>query len=180
MAVSYHLWVKPDGEAHRRFASLIVRLAQEMNAPVFEPHMTLLGNLGGEEEELVGRTTQLAAALKPFEVALGTPDCRDTYFQCVFLHAADTPLLLDAHRLARRLFDHAPLASYMPHLSLLYGLYPVERKRMVIARLPGDLPQSIHVEAVSLIRTDSDDPKDWHEMSAAKLGAAPEEPRVRR
>ena len=170
MEVSYHLWVKPGGEAYRRFASLIVRLAQDMRAPVFEPHITLLGNVRGGEEALVGQTTSLAAQLRPFEVPFGTPDYRDTYFQCVFLHAAGAPRLLEAHGLAQRLFDHAPLTGYMPHLSLVYGLYPVERKRAVIERLPEDLPHSTRVEAVSLIRTESDDPKDWHEICAVKLG----------
>jgi hypothetical protein len=69
--------------------------------------------------------------------------------------------------------------NYMPHLSLVYGLYPVERKRTVMERLPEDLPKSLGINAVSLIRTDSDDPQDWHEVCAPQLGSAAKGQRFR-
>jgi cyclic phosphodiesterase-like protein len=173
--VSYHLWLKPDGEVYRRFVLLIQDLSKEMKGPVFEPHVTLLGNVMGEELTLIGETRELAVALEPFQITLGAPDYRDTYFQCLFLHAVESASLLGAHTLARRLFDHAPVTAYMPHLSLVYGSYPVERKRAVIERLPGDLAQSFGINAVSLIRAESDDPQDWHEISAPRLGSAAKE-----
>jgi len=67
----------------------------------------------------------------------------------------------------------------MPHLSLVYGSYQVERKRKVIDELPGDLPKSFGINAVSLIRTDSDDPEDWHEVCTPQLGSAAKEQRFR-
>jgi 2'-5' RNA ligase len=176
---SYHLWLKLSGGAYRRFASLIQRLAQEMKGPVFEPHVTLLGNVTGEEQVLIGQTKKLATALEPFQITLGTPDYRETYFQCLFLHAVETDPLRLAHTLAREVFTHEPLASYMPHLSLVYGVYPVNRKRMVIEQLPRDLPKSFDINAVSLIRTESDDPEDWHEVCAPQLGSAAKEQRFR-
>ena len=206
---SYHLWLKPSGEAYASLASLIRDLAKELKGPVFEPHVTLLGNVTGEEQALIGQTKKLAAALEPFQITLAAPDYRETYFQCLFLHAVETDILLGTHTAARRLFEHAPVIAekgrvprgkspsrrarggrvevvpgvggchYMPHLSLVYGSYPVERKRKVIDGLPEDLPKSIDVNAVSLIRTESDDPEDWHEVCAPQLGSAAKEQRFR-
>jgi len=179
VGVSYHLWVKPSGEAYTRLAVLIQDLAKEIKGPVFEPHVTLLGNVTGEEQALIGQTKKLATALEPFQITLGAPDYRETYFQCLFLHAVEMDALLHAHTLAREVFTHEPLASYMPHLSLVYGAYPVELKRKAIDGLPEDLPGSFGINAVSLIRTESDDPKDWHEVCAPQLGSAAKEQRFR-
>ena len=176
---SYHLWLKSSDHAYRFFASLIRDLAVEMTGPVFEPHITLLGNIGGREDELVRRTKELAAGLAPFEVSFGAPDYRETHFQCLFLHAVETAPLLEAHKRAGYIFEHAAASAYMPHLSLLYGSYPVETKLKVIERLPADLPNAVVITVVSLIRADSDDPKDWQEVCAPQLGSSVNESRVR-
>ncbi len=52
----------------------------------------------------------------------------------------------------------------MPHLSLVYGLYPEARKREVIASLRPDVRTCFEVSAVYLIKADSRDPKDWREI----------------
>jgi len=54
--------------------------------------------------------------------------------------------------------------EYMPHLSLVYGAYPEERKREIIAGLPALAQASFPVGSVTLIRAESEDPKDWREI----------------
>jgi hypothetical protein len=53
----------------------------------------------------------------------------------------------------------------MPHLSLVYGSYPESRKQAIIRNLPPDVRTSFEVTNLSLIRADSSDPKDWHEIA---------------
>ena len=43
MNVRYHLWLKPSREASDQFADVIRQLALDLNTPIFEPHITLLG-----------------------------------------------------------------------------------------------------------------------------------------
>ncbi|MGH7231842.1 MAG: 2'-5' RNA ligase family protein [Nitrospiraceae bacterium] len=170
---SYHLWLKPSGEAYERLASAIRELADKLKAPIFEPHVTLLSPLSGTEEEHRRRTKQLAQRLRPFPIILIEPAYRDEYFQCVFMKAVDTPQLMEARTQARHLFSHAGRDVYMPHVSLLYGLYPTELKQELIGALPPDLRMTFGATAVHLVRSDSDDPKDWHEISAIAMEARP-------
>lgn len=160
----YHLWLKPSREASHRFADVIQELALKLDAPTFEPHITLLGNLSGSEAEQVSMSNELARRLPPFPVNVSGPAFGEDYFHCVFLVADMTPPLLHAHALARQIFHQEEGGHYLPHLSLVYGRYSESRKKDIIARLPASLSLPFGVTHLSLIRAGSEDPKDWQEV----------------
>ena len=126
-ATTYHLWLKPSGPTYDGLATTIQELAQELNAPVFEPHVTLL-SLEGTEREHVRRTKELARQLKAFLVVLTGLSYQDEYFQCSLLNVQRSAQVMNANALAKQVFQQAEKA-YTPHLSLLYGLYPEVRKQ---------------------------------------------------
>ena len=161
---TYHLWVKPSGAVRDMLAQTIRELARELGGPVFEPHVTLLGNLAGTEEEHIQRSQIATPQLQPFNIILSQPSYGTQYFQCVFMRAEQTPPLISANTVVKRIFKK-PDEIYMPHLSLVYGLYPESRKRNIIRKLPPDVKTRFEVTAFSLIRADSNDPNEWHEIS---------------
>lgn len=162
---TYHLWLKPNGAVRGLLVQTIQKLADELGSPVFEPHVTLLANLIGTEEEHIQRSRIAAQQLQSFEVMLIDPAHDTTYFQCLFLRIEQTPSLMNAHTVARRVFEK-PAEIYMPHLSLAYGLYAESLKRNIICDLPSDLRTSFEVTALSLLKAESDDPRDWHQIGS--------------
>jgi hypothetical protein len=48
----YHLWLTPNGDSRNRLANLINTLSDQNRGPSFEPHITLLGEIEGEESIL--------------------------------------------------------------------------------------------------------------------------------
>jgi 2'-5' RNA ligase len=168
-APSYHLWLKPSGKAYDILADAIRELSQTLQAPLFDPHVTLLSRLTGSEPEHLLRTEQLAAKLRPFQIILTEPSFRDDYFQCLFMKVKETPQIMDAHATAKAVFAHKT-ENFMPHLSLMYGRYPIELKQKTIATLPADLCVAFESTAVSLIRANSDAPQDWYEMARIPMG----------
>jgi 2'-5' RNA ligase len=137
---------------------------------MFAPHVTLLGHLEGSEGEHQRRTEQLARELRPFPIVLADASHGETYFQCVFLRVQESPALTNAYTRAGRLFG-APERTYMPHLSLVYGDYPAVRKQAIVARLRPELRTSFEASSVYLIKAESEDPKDWHEIARAPFAA---------
>ena len=166
----YHLWLKPSREASHQFAHVIQQLALELDAPVFEPHITLLGNLEGSEAEQVARSNELARRLRPFPINVSGPAFGEDYFHCVFLVADMTPSLLHVHALARQIFHQEDNSHYLPHLSLVYGRYSENRKKDIISRLPASLCLPFEASHLSLIRARSEDPKDWQEVWGGIIG----------
>lgn len=163
---SYHLWFKPAGAAYDILARTIRELSQELNGPVFEPHVSLIGNLDGTEQELAQWTKDLAQQLQQFKVVLTEPSYRDDHFQCLFMLVEQTPAMMNAYALAWNFFGQKPNQPYVPHVSLVYGSLPDSRKRLILANLPPDVRTSFDVTTLYLIRADTPDPKTWHEIAA--------------
>jgi 2'-5' RNA ligase len=172
MNVRYHLWLKPSREASDQFADVIQQLALDLNAPTFEPHITLLGNVHGSEAEHMARSKELARRLAPCPspITVSGPAFGDDYFHCVFLVVDMTPPVLHAHTLARQIFHQKEDNRYLPHISLVYGRYSENRKKDIISRLPASLCLPFEASHLSLIRARSEDPKDWQEVWGGIIG----------
>lgn len=165
----FHLWIVPTGEVYDRLAGVIADLSARHRGPAFDPHLTLLGRLEGEEGVLVELTHQLARALHPFDVRLGEPRYEAQYFRCLFLPAEPSPPLLQVHQRATQIFDAQPASAFDPHVSLLYGLFPESLKQEIIKALPSDLPGSFSVSRLQLIRAESTNPQDWQVVETLDL-----------
>ena len=167
---TYHLWLKPSGTVCKTLARSIRHLANELGGPTFDPHVTLLGDLIGTEQEHVQRSRIAARQLRPFSITLSEVSYLNQYFQCLFMRVEKSPPVISAHMLVRRVFEK-PDAAYMPHLSLAYGFHPESRKMAAINRLSPDLPISFEVTGLFLIKAESNDPKDWHEIASCPFAA---------
>lgn len=168
MAITYHCWLKPSGKAYDILKTTIAELGVTYQTPFFEPHVTLLNSLPGTEEETLVRSWQLGRSLQPFDLQLTHPAYGTQYFQCVFLKIQETPALMNAHELAKRLFKKE-ITSYMPHLSLLYGNYSSGLKEQIVNTLPKTLSLTFTIDKIDLIRAGSDDPQDWNTILTVPL-----------
>jgi hypothetical protein len=118
-ATTYHLWLKPTGASYEVLAGLIGALAKKLSAPVFEPHVTLLGHLEGSERDHIQRAIRLGERLEPFWIALGNASYQSEYFKCRFLKVNESaPIMKIAWRLSpmqasrtdRRHLSEAPMS----------------------------------------------------------------------
>jgi 2'-5' RNA ligase len=159
----YHLWLKVSGTSYEVLSNLIHGLAERLSAPVFEPHVTLLGHLEGSERDHIQRAKKLGERLAPFWIALGNASYQSEYFKCLSLKVNESAPIMTAHAIACDVFQRTR-EKYMPHLSLVYGTYPEARKREIIAGLSRPVRASLPVRSLYLIRGETEDPKDWSEI----------------
>jgi len=148
----YSLWLMPKGEIYHKFAEVIKKLAKEYHAPVFQPHITLLGEIEQPEDEVIRKAEQLASGQKPFPITLRQIDYQDYHFRALFVKAGVTEPLLNLHEKAKRLFGMENIPPYMPHLSLLYGNYPEDIKERIISEIGRDQTARFEINSVHLIR----------------------------
>jgi len=168
-APTYHLWLKPSGKAYDVLAKTIRDLARELHVAPFEPHVTLLAYLDGTESEHRRRTTELADRLTPFECVLTGAAYLDEHFRSLFMLVDPTPAIMSCHTSATEAFNR-PAEAYMPHVSLVYGMFPESRKREIIARLSPDIRTSFLMQSVILLKSESTEPRDWHEIAEYPFG----------
>lgn len=152
----YSIWLMPTGEAYDKFASIIKQLAKQYSAPLFQPHITLLGEIIGSEEEIIERTQQLASVQKSFRITLQALDYQDYYFRTLFVKAKLNKSLQTLHNRAKELFNMQDIPQYMPHLSLLYGNFSQSVKNKIIETIGRDFSEQFIVDKIHLFKTDGE------------------------
>jgi len=110
----------------------------------------------------------VAAALRPFAIRLEKIDFFDEYFRCLFVRAAPTEPLRNAHQAARQALGHGREPDFMPHLSLLYGNFPRSLKEGVIADMGPRLDVQFKVRSLQLYRTQGE-PHLWRRVASFGL-----------
>lgn len=167
----YSLWFRPSGEIASSLKRRIRELSEEYNSPAFEPHLTLLGGLKGDEEDLVQKTISLASLLKPFDIVLTKAGYRDRYFQSLFVHVQESEELKNARQKAEQLFGKSG-GEYMPHLSLMYGDFTQEQKERILNRMGREFHMRFTADSLLLIQTQGE-PDRWKKSHTVKLDHMP-------
>jgi 2'-5' RNA ligase len=164
----YSLWLMPRGELWERLAQILHRLSVRYDAPEFPPHVTLLGNCVGSRRELIRQSARLAGSIRPFVIRLEAIDFLDEYFRCLFVRAALTNSLRQAHRAACVAFGRRREPPFMPHLSRLYGDFSRTLKQNLIADLGPRMEAQFKLRALHLYRTHGE-PRRWRQVASFEL-----------
>ncbi len=150
----YHLFFEPGGEVGEMLTRTVEALAGEYGGPIFAPHLTLLATIPEDEEELLAQKAQLLAdKLSPFTLTLNGFGAEETYFRTLYMTVQNAEEVAECHQMARSVFCGEDASVYMPHVSLLYGLYDTERKQESIASLQFLSPVSFEVSSFTLWHT---------------------------
>jgi len=152
---SYYLWLIPQKAARDEFQKIIQNLSEAYGTPAFEPHVTLVSGLSGNEEHLVKKIDAFARGKYSLSVAMKGIDYTHGFFTALFLNIPNTPAIDQLHTQAREHLKPFGQGPYHPHLSLLYGNITVQEKERIIANLNLS-PQTITLDKLKLVKGHSD------------------------
>ncbi|HYF28779.1 MAG TPA: 2'-5' RNA ligase family protein [Candidatus Paceibacterota bacterium] len=148
----YHLFLEPTGALNERLQETIRTLAAAYDGPIFPPHVTILANLEGNEEDILSHAQMLAQQLPPLTVMLGELGGEPSFFRAFYLTIKEDPELMSAHEVAQQTFG-TPAEPYRPHLSLYYG--NIDDGVREAMRSAGEYPsgESFRCDRLALYRT---------------------------
>ncbi len=164
------LWLLPPDEVRERFARLINDLAEANDTPVFDPHITLLEGLDGEEDLLRAHAQDLAAELRPLELRLTETDYLDEFHRALFIRVEPVPALLAARAAAQKRFATMNKREFMPHMSLLYGKLTVPVKESLLDGIGRQFDLPFRVNDMLLVAIAGPQPGDWRYVERFRLG----------
>jgi 2'-5' RNA ligase len=159
----------PEGERRDRLATLIERLAARLGTVAFPPHVTLLAGVTAPAGEVLEAARTLALDIAPFTIDLDAVEGRDEPFRCLFVRAAATEALRQAHAAAARLLGRAPDPTFLPHLSLVYGSLAPEVKAALARELEAEVRRPFGARQVDVWRT-AGSVADWRRLGTFALG----------
>lgn len=170
MTGKYSIWLVPKGAAYGKLSGLISRIAEEYGTPKFVPHVSLIADIVGEENEVVSKTEKLSSEIKPFNIKLTEADYSDGYFKSLFIKGEKSKELLEANLKAREIFDKGATGEYSLHLSLMYSSNIASAvKEKIILKIGREFNISFEAQTISLyIAEEGTD--GWRKVGEFKLG----------
>jgi 2'-5' RNA ligase len=133
-------------------SAIIRRLAQDLDAVDFEPHVTLFcGRSSDEEANATARG--IAAEFAPITLTPERLAYTDLFTKTLFVQFEDSAIARQMFEAARRSYAHPSDYVFNPHLSLLYKKLPEARQRALCDTL--DLPKGVYqFDRVRMIETE--------------------------
>jgi len=164
------IWLVPEERSRLALARTIAGLSRELDAPIFPPHVTLVGGIELGASEVVPAVERAAESLQRMPLHSEGIGTREAYFRALFLRIrADAPLLA-VHAATASALGRAPDPDFFPHLSLAYGRQSEPEKRAAADRLE-DLPAELLATRIEVYRTEGA-PSQWSLEAGFDLGAA--------
>ncbi len=121
MVNEYSIWLVPEKAQEAALAQTVGRLSGALGGTVFEPHLTIQGDLCMPLDDLSRCIAALAEGVAVQHWAVQQVDSTAHFFRCLYLRFATEPAF-DALQSALQTFSKtADGLSPFPHLSLVYG-----------------------------------------------------------
>lgn len=127
-------WLIPAEPARSYFSSLICDLAHRLDAPVFEPHVTLYVTKAADEDA-AGVLLSALTNLKPIRLSTAGLDCSDKFTKALYVQFQPDSALSRVSERLRAASVSQGAYELNPHLSLIYKTMAPEAKRQIIDSL---------------------------------------------
>lgn len=167
VGMGYALWLMPEKPMFSRLSREISRLSRQLSTPRFEPHITLLSRIMLPGEKVLGKSAGVARCLRPFRIELADIDGLDEFFRCLFVTVRPVEPILRARRAACRVFA-CQWAPYMPHVSLVYGKLPADKRKEIAGGLSLPSGEAFYVRKMALYRV-SGPVRQWKRIKTFDL-----------
>jgi hypothetical protein len=162
------LWLIPDTAAHHRLQQLISDLSYKHNAPVFEPHITLLSGITDTDLDAKNKAEYFAKKCAPIVAAIQNVEYLEEFFRCLFFTTDQSASLIAARQRAETLFEHTNIQPFIPHVSFLYGTMPVFEKQAIADELKDQFLMPLRMPTLRLVRTQRT-PEYWENIAEYEL-----------
>lgn len=169
--MKYSIWFVPNknSDLYERLDSIVRDLAAKYNAPYFVPHISIITNIEDTKEGIISKTEQLAQSLNSFEFTLDEIDYTDYYFQTLVVRVKFSPVLSEANKLARKIFNKHSDTLFVPHISLIYKDGMDESDKKKIQTELNDLVGTIWQQASVSVYTSTEDISHWEEIKTTNF-----------
>ncbi|MBC8719246.1 2'-5' RNA ligase family protein [Ochrobactrum sp. Marseille-Q0166] len=159
----HSIWLRPAQDDLVFLEKIVRDLSERFNSPVFEPHITLVPDMKRSAEELLPQAISLAIGRKPLELLIENVTGSEAYFRSFYAALEKAPALMRLKQDTLEISGDASLQSFMPHVSLAYGVDDSTLKHAEIQRLAKELSgRKLKFDRLVIVSSSSETPiDDW-------------------
>jgi len=165
--MKYSIWIVPPEPVFSQIKKIIDKLSKKYESPLFEPHMTIVGNIDKDLSEIEKKIKILRSNDKKLELTLGPVSFSTTYFQSVLVRVNSTAKLMKLNLDIKEILG-LENNVFMPHISLLYGNHNMSVRE--------EIASSVHIPTLSftvnefIITPCTDNPSEWVHSAVIPIG----------
>ena len=156
--MKYSIWIIPPQPIFNEVAKVINDLSVEYKGPVFEPHMTVLGNIDRELSDIRKAVETVAKDTEKLNLSLGPVSFSTTYFQSVLVRINSTAQLMQLNLYIKKLLN-IENNVFMPHMSLMYGNHDTKTREKIAAKIK--LQTTSFIADQIVIIPEKSEPEEW-------------------
>jgi len=160
--MKHSIWFMPPNSL--KYETIINKLAQKYHSPKFKPHITLIGDI--TDRDVFKKTQELIKKLKPLKIKINKVTFMNDYYRCVLALIEQTHEIMGAAKLARQIFTEYNKREYIPHLSLLYGVFSKEIKEKIVKNIK--IKDEFMADKL-FVATAGDIPEEWEVVKEYSL-----------
>ncbi len=164
----YSLWLMPEGQEQKEFTDIITRLSERFGTPTFEPHVTLLGGLHGEERAIVSRISDIVRTMRPVLIRTSTLHSQEDYFRQLFVQVEKTRPLMETRARVKVLTGGRRERPYSPHVSFMYGSVRYQDREALLMEMGGEIVSEFETKTLHVVDT-AGTPDAWRRVAAFPL-----------
>jgi putative hydrolase of the HAD superfamily len=132
------VFLTPAADDYRYADAIIRALSGSLDAPLFEPHLTVCSGLCVDPGVLRERVAIAAQTLSPLVLRVKGVGCTEAYFRSLYIEFMPDLRLAALRDELKIAVDRTDNGVFLPHLSLLYRDMPlVEKETLALALPPG-------------------------------------------
>lgn len=135
----HSVWLMPSAASAARFHQSMALLSSKLPGPIFQPHITLLGDLSIEAGALINKTAESVSGLAVGRARVAGVDGQESYFKSLFLDVVLPERFEIARAELAQSLNLLTFDQFRPHISLAYGAISNEYKRNLIDEIASDI-----------------------------------------
>lgn len=167
----HSIWLQPADTDFKRLQATINRLADQFGTPRFMPHLTLVEDMQRTAEDLAGVLDANFAGEIGFSAPVTIIHGLPQFFRSLYAGFEPAGRLRHLKTRAVEAFGTGSVDTFMPHISLAYGV-TVEQRASVLAALKQEFSgETIRLDAIAVISSAQSVPiENWKIVHTLRLG----------
>ncbi len=131
----FSVWLVTQENDEEYLSKMVKDLAHEYQSPTFTPHLTLLGGINSNFEDLKDAIDKTFDTIKPFKIKKTRLNQSELFFKTVFIEFELDENLQNVFTTLSDNTDKGSIEEFKPHISLMYKTMREEEKLKVIEKL---------------------------------------------
>ena len=129
------IWLVPQDNDKEYLQKIVNGLGEKYNAPLFVPHLTILGDTIIELEDLKQAIDKSFKNIKPIKIKKTQISQSELFFKTVFIEFEENEILKKVFENLKNNLPEKTDYVFKPHISLLYKIMPEEEKIKIVKNL---------------------------------------------